>query len=102
MHIFTQLQSYALHRNSVLDRGFDASSESGYSVFLFNASNPSDFCVLDEILKFSRMRILLNSSFVALEAASVIAIPLLMASIYNEFKKKMMKDSKWPNIRYFV
>ena len=102
MYIFTQLQSYALHRNSVLDRGFDASSESGYSVFLFNANNPSDFCILDEVLKFSRMRILLNSSFVTLEAASVIAIPLLMASIYKEFKKKMTRGSKWPNMRYFV
>ncbi len=93
-----QLLSYAIHRKSVADNGINLQDDSGYSVYVFNTSNPSDYCVFDEVPNFARMRVLFFTAFVLLELTSIFSIPVLLASVYGEFKEKMEKG----NLRYFV
>ncbi len=80
------------------DNGIDLADDSGYSVYVVDTDNPSDYCVFDEVHSFYVMRVLFFTSFVILEATSVFSIPLLLASVYETFKKKMLKG----NMRYFV
>ena len=95
-----QLLSYALHRNSVIHNGIDSSIESGYSVYVFNTTrNHGDYCIFDEYQNFGLLRTLLFIAFGLLELTSVFSIPLLLASIYDEFKRKMSNEN---NHRYFV
>ncbi len=100
-----QLLSYALHRNSVIHNGIDSSIESGYSVYVFNTTNLGDYCIFDEYNKFLQLRTLLFVAFGLLELTSVFSIPLLLASIYDEFKRKMSStddNGKENRLRYFV
>ena len=84
-----QLQSYAIHAdNSVLENMIDFDSERGYSLYIFDATSPSGYCVLTEESDFSRLRILLAVAFGILEPASVFIIPLLMAGVRDKFKNK--------------
>ena len=99
-----QLLSYAVHRNTAITNGIDSTIESGYSVYVFN-SNPSDYCIFDEVSSFLLLRRLLCIAFVLLEISSVFSIPLLLASMYDEFKEKMSStdnNGKEKKLRYFV
>ena len=87
-----------MHHKSVITNGIDSTIESGYSVYVFNSNNPSDYCIFDEVPNFLRLRILLGIAFGLLEMSSVFSIPLLLASMYERFKRKMTKQ----NLRYFV
>ncbi len=87
-----------MHHNSVITKGIDSTIESGYSVYVFNSNNPSDYCIFDEVSNFLRLRILLGIAFGLLEMSSVFSIPLLLASMYERFKRKMTEK----NLRYFV
>ena len=89
-----------MHCNSVITKGIDSTIESGYSVYVFNSNNPSDYCVFDEVLNFLCLRKLLCIAFGLLEISSVFFIPLLLVSIYDDFKEKMKNREK--NLRYFV
>ena len=67
-------------------------------MYVFNSSNPSDYCIFDEVPNFLRLRTLLCIAFGLLEISSVFSIPLLLASMYERFKRKMTEQ----NLRYFV
>ncbi len=82
----------------MITKGIDSTIESGYSVYVFNSNNPSDYCIFDEVPNFLRLRILLGIAFGLLEISSVFSIPLLLASMYERFKRKMTEQ----NLRYFV
>ena len=94
-----QLLSYAKHRNIEKTNGFDSSTESGYSVYVFG-SDLSDYCIFDEVGPFRNLRILLWASFGALEIAVTFAAPLIMISVYHDFKRKMNDDKS--RLRYYV
>ena len=94
-----QLLSYAKHRNIERTNGFDSSTESGYSVYVFG-SDLSDYCIFDEVGPFRNLRILLWASFGALEIAVTFAAPLIMISVYHDFKRKMNDDKS--RLRYYV
>ena len=97
---YTQLRSYAIHGKSVLDNGIDFNAERGYTVYIFNHSNPSDYCILTEEDQFSELRILLWVAIGSLELTSALALPLVMARVYGNFKEKMSKKDS--NMQYFV
>ncbi len=94
-----QLLSYAKHRNAVTTNGFDSSTESGYSVYVFGPDS-GDYCIFNEVGPFQNLRILLWASFGALEVSITFAIPLIMFSLYREFKRKMNDDES--RLRYYV
>ncbi len=96
--IILQLLSYAMHHKSLITNGIDSTIESGYAVYVFNSSNPSDYCIFDEVPNFVRLRMLLCIAFGLLEISSVFSVPLLLASMYERFKEKMSEQ----NLRYFV
>ncbi len=87
-----------MHHKSLITNGIDSTIESGYSVYVFNSSNPSDYCIFDEVPNFVRLRMLLCIAFGLLEISSVFSVPLLLACMYERFKKKMSEQ----NLRYFV
>ncbi len=90
----------------MIHNGIDSSIESGYSVYVFNTTgNLGDYCIFDEFNNFLYLRTLLFVAFGFLELTSMFSIPLLLASIYGEFKKKMSSTDQNGNenkLRYFV
>ena len=94
-----QLLSYAKHRNAVTENGFDSSIESGYSVYVFG-TGIGDYCIFDEVGPFTNLIILLWASFGALEISVTFAVPLIMISLYREFRKKMNDDES--RLTYYV
>ena len=96
-----QLLSYAIHYTSEQKGHFDATSESGYSVFLYNPGNPNSSCVLNNLLHNSDLEIALYISLAMLEIASVFIVPLLMVNMYKRFKKKM-EDTKTSRMPFLV
>ena len=88
-----------------MHNGIDSSIENGFSVYVFNTENLGDYCIFDEFNNFLHLRTLLFVAFGFLELTSVFSIPLLLGSIYGEFKKKMSSTDKNGNenkLRYFV
>ncbi len=82
--------------------GFDSSTESGYSVYVFDIDiDPGDYCIFDEVGNFRNLRILLWVSFLALEASVTFATPLIMLSLYRALQDKM-KDDDESRLRYYV
>ncbi len=79
--------------------GFESSTKSGYSVYVFG-TGLGDYCIFDEVSPFRNLIILLWASFGALEISVTFAVPLIMISLYREFRKKMNDDES--RLRYYV
>ncbi len=90
-----QLLSYVVHRHSVIESGFNAAAERGYSIYLFS-DNPGDYCVLNEVDEFKTLRNRLAFTFSSMEILAIFIVPLLMVSTY-----KLVKKSLWSHM-YFV
>ena len=94
---FLQLQSYVLHRSSVVQNSLQLGNEKGYSVYFFDDDNPSDYCIIDQEHDYFEQRLYMNIGAVTLMIAIMFATPLILVSIYDTFRKKVNG-----NMMYFV
>ena len=94
-----QLRSYSLHRSSVLSNGMPEDKEKGFSVYYYDSSKPSGYCILNEEGKYKSQRILLVIGISLLLVFILCASPLGFIVIFKQFRRKMKKQS---DLRFFV
>jgi len=71
-------------------------------VYVFNTSNPnSEYCIFNEVPTYRTMRLLLWPALGFLELVSIIFVPILLASVHEQFTEKM-RDATESNLPFFV
>lgn len=98
------MKSYVIHRSSVLKNGMPG-EEKGYSLFFYNISKPSYYCILNKENKYEIMSQILGSAIGLLLAFITFGSAPTFYMTFNKFHAIMKPpDNNIPdnNIRYFV
>ncbi len=102
---FAQLNSLILHQSSVFESGMPEGKERGFTLYYYDTSEPSGYCVLDKEGKYEKQRIYLGVTIGCLLAFIAICVPLIFYMIFNKFHEVMKQpqnNEKKNNWRYFT
>ena len=73
--------------------------EKGYSAYIFDDNQTSGYCIIDLEGKYLYQRLLMNICCVFLIFAIMFAVPVMLVTVYNDFREKVEKND---NMLFFV
>ena len=89
-----QLKSYEVHRSSILDKGFPQDAEKGYSLYYYDTTKPSGYCILGDERQYEKERIYLGSTIGLLLSFVALGSPLTFYMIFRKFHDKKIIDKE--------